>query len=340
MASNSLVSYAAPSADSVTFYVSNLDASATTGSAGTFTGGSSTQAEVSYSSINTVYNVTAATASTWFEFYTIPQTGGDQSANNTNSSGNDIVGVNSGTAPVFTSLNSGVSNSTTQENRNNLQKDFVDTLAEHVFGSREAADLFNNQSTIKGGWDTAEAAAATAANTSAGTGTIAVDASKEICEAILVAKYARFGLAYNATTTGFSGGTSAGLTVTSGGSGTGAKVTVIMTSGSTTDINAVMLYDDDSTSAGPITGSGYAKGDSLTITDDSSNTVTIASINSVQAAMLNGFLDDSSNATTVPLEAGDKIRIKYSLGSASGQTNAQGGDVSFTQSYYVDYHLQ
>jgi hypothetical protein len=355
MATNSLVSYSAPSGDTQTFYVSNLDSTATSGTAGAFTGGAATQASVSYANINTITNVTAATASAWFEFYTV------SSNDATNSTGNDIVGVDSGTAPVFTNTNSNVGNdSTNQTERNALQKDFVDTLAEHVFGSREGADLFNNQSAVKTAWDTAEAATVTAANSSmdsaadgANTGdasaiaaaaTLSVGASKELTEAILVSKYARFGLTYNSSITGSSSafvtGTTQGITPTSGGSGTGAKVSVIMTN--TTTINAVMIYDDASDSAAPITGSGYAKGDSLIITDPSeaTNIITIASLNSVQAAMLNGNLDNSSVPTTCPLEAGDKIRVKYGINSAVGQTNTNGAAVTFRQSYYVDYHLQ
>ena len=40
------------------------------------------------------------------------------------------------------------------------------------------------------------------------------------------------------------------------------------------------------------------------------------------------------------LEAGDKIRVKFSINSAVGQLNAQGEAVSFTQSYFSDYTLQ
>ena len=352
MASNSLVSYSAPSSSNVTFYVSNLDSTSTHGTAGTFAGASSSSGEVSYPDIVTLFNVSAATASTWFQFYTVPSNDED------NSTGNDIVGVNSSSAPVFSSVNSGVSNATTQTNRNALQKDFVDTLAEHVFGSREAADLFNNQQTVKSSWDTAETAAVTAANTSmdsasdgANSGdtsaqtaaaTLSVNASKEVVEALLVNNSDRFGLQYTASITGtssaFATGTTAGVIPTSSGSGTGAKVTVIMTNAST--INTIMIHNESNGSA-PVTGSSYAKGDSLIITDpnDSTNVITIASLNYVQAAMLNGFLDDSSNPTYLPFEAGDKIRLKFGVNSASGQTNTAGTAVSFQQSYYVDYQL-
>ena len=360
MATNSLVSYSAPSSSSVTFYISNLDSTATHGTAGTFAGAASTAGAVSYPNINTVFNIAATSASTWFQFYTVPQTAGTNSENNTNSSGNDIVGVNSSTAPVFTSVNSGVSNSTTQTNRNDLQKDFVDTLAEHVFGSREAADLFNNQATIKSSWDTAEAAAVTAANTSmdsatdganagdssaqTAAATLSVNASKEVVEALLVNNSDRFGLQYNAnlSASGASGnfatGTTSNITPTTSGSGSGAKVTVIMTNAST--IQAIMIHNVSDGNA-PVTGSGYAKGDSLVITDpaESTNIITIASLNYVQAAMLNGTLDDSSNPTYVPFETGDKIRLKFGINSASGQTNTAGSAVSFQQSYYVDYQL-
>jgi hypothetical protein len=354
MASNSLVSYSAPSSSNVTFYVSNLDSTATHGTAGTFAGAASSTGEVSYPDIVTLFNVSAATASTWFQFYTVP------SNDNDNSTGNDIVGVNSSSAPVFSSVNSGVSNATTQTNRNSLQKDFVDTLAEHVFGSREAADLFNNQQTVKASWDTAEAAAVTAANTSmdsasdganagdtsaqTAAATLSVNASKEVVEALLVNNSARFGLQYNASLSAsgasgnFATGTTSNITPTTSGSGSGAKVTVIMTNAST--IQTIMIHNVSDGNA-PVTGSGYAKGDSLVITDpaESTNIITIASLNYVQAAMLNGFLDDSSNPTYIPFESGDKIRLKFGVNSASGQTNTAGTAVSFQQSYYVDYQL-
>jgi hypothetical protein len=250
--------------------------------------------------------------------------------------------------PVFTSVNSGVSNSTTQSNRNALQKDFVDTLAEHVFGSREAADLFNNQQTIKSSWDTAEAAAVTAANTSMDSrtdGANAGDSSAQTAAATLsVNNSDRFGLQYNASLSAsgasgnFATGTTSNITPTTSGSGSGAKVTVIMTNATT--IQAIMIHNVSDGNA-PVTGSGYAKGDSLVITDpaESTNIITIASLNYVQAAMLNGTLDDSSNPTYVPFETGDKIRLKFGINSATGQTNTAGSSVSFQQSYYVDYNL-
>ena len=107
-----------------------------------------------------------------------------------------------------------------------------------------------------------------------------------------------------------------------------------------TTIQAIMIHNA-SDGNDPVTGSNYAKGDSLVITDpnDSTNVITISSLNYVQAAMLNGTLDDSSNPTYVPFESGDKIRLKFGVNSASGQTNTAGNSVSFQQSYYVDYNL-
>jgi len=172
--------------------------------------------------------------------------------------------------------------------------------------------------------------------------TLSVNASKEVVEALLVNNSDRFGLQYTASITGTSGafatGTTTGVTPTSSGSGTGAKVTVIMTDAST--INTIMIHNVSDGNA-PVTGSSYAKGDSLVITDpnDATNVITIASLNYVQTAMLNGFLDDSENPTYIPFETGDKIRLKFGVNSASGQTNTAGTAVSFQQSYYVDYQL-
>ena len=336
MATNSLISYSAPTADNTTFYVSTLDSTATHGTAGAFAGASSTQGDVSYSAITRIYNVSASSAASWFQFYTVTSTDGD------NSTGNEIVGADESTTAAFTSITSGVSNSNTSSDRNALQKDFVDTLAEHVFGSREAADLFSNQQAIKSAWDTAEAAAVTAANATVNDTTAnAKAASKELVEAMLVNHHDRFALQYNAAfdtgTTSFATGTTSDITPTTTGSGSGAKVTVTMVDSTT--IGSISIHDSGSDSNPPITGSGYAAGDDLTISDGNGNAIKIASLNSVQAAMLNGTLDDSSNPTNPPLEAGDKIRIKLGINSASGQKNTANQDVSFRQSYYVDYHL-
>ena len=353
---NSLVSYTAPT-DALTFYVSGLDSSDTAGTAGTFAGGSTAQGTVSYAGSVPITNVTAATAGTWFRFYTVTSNDTDTST------GNDIVGYKGSYSPTLTTIqasaSAGGSGSSAEVGAIAAQKDFVDTLAEHVFGSREAADLLNNQAAVKSAWNTAEAAAVATANTSVDTsGDGATElaniaaASKELCENIMVNKYARFGLGYlaseNSTTFYHTGGvTHAGMTPTNGtvvdgsNSGSGAKITVIMAADG--DIQALMLHDAGDGN-GPVTGSGYQIGDTLILTDvhasATDGVITIASLNSVQAAMLNGTLDDPATPTQVPLEAGDKIRVKFSINSAVGQLNAQGEAVSFTQSFFSDYTLQ
>ena len=96
MATNSLVSYDAPSASNVTF-TSPILTLQLHGTASTFAGAASTTGQVSYPDAVNVSNVSASTASTWFQFYTVPANDSD------NTTGNDIVGVNSSTVPVFTS---------------------------------------------------------------------------------------------------------------------------------------------------------------------------------------------------------------------------------------------
>lgn len=346
---NSLVSYTADT-DNLTFYVSELNASDTAGTAGTFSGGSTAQGVVSYAGSVPATNVSAATAGTWFRFHTVVANSA------TDSEGNVIVGVKGSAIPALTSVTSaqsaGGAGEASDVGHIAAQKDFVDTLAEHIFGSREAADLLNNQAAVKTAWSTAEAAAVAAANTSVDTTSSGASelakiaaASKELCENILVNKYARFGLGYLASENGTAfyhagGVTHTNITPTTSGSGVGARITVIMATDG--DIQALMIHDAADEN-GPITGSGYAIGDSLVLTDvhasANSGVITIASLNSVQVAMLNGTLDNSAVPTQIPLEAGDKIRVKFSINSAVGQLNAQGEAVSFTQSYFVDYTL-
>lgn len=87
----------------------------------------------------------------------------------------------------------------------------------------------------------------------------------------------------------------------------------------------------------PRYGTGYAVGDTVTITDGNANTATI-DLNSVQTATLNGTLTATAG-TQVPLEVGDVIRVRFSVASEATQTNTSGVDVTATQTYFVDYTL-
>ena len=127
----------------------------------------------------------------------------------------------------------------------------------------------------------------------------------------------------------FDAGTTSNLSV-SGGSG--AVVEVKMTS--TTEIYSIELTTA-STSADQ-----YSTGDVVTITNGT-HQISIT-LTASQAALLNATsLTDSTllTGTPPPLMPGDNIRIKYSIASASGQTNVQGTAISYSQISLVDFNL-
>ena len=94
------------------------------------------------------------------------------------------------------------------------------------------------------------------------------------------------------------------------GSGTGCTVDVLMT-------DSVI---DNITVAQTATGGAFVKGETITITDGASNTLTIV-INSIQAAILNGTLN---TATELPIEAGDVFNAVLTVKNNASQTNVAG----------------
>jgi hypothetical protein len=373
-ASNTLVSYPAPADSGVTFYISGYTGSATIGTAGLFAGTETTQDDVSYPYIIDICGHEAATAlsgTSWntadvakyFLFATSSENTGEPLDNSTLT---DITGLSDTSLTIaFPSITAAATTDTLysttlpnttalsaiKEDRLAVQRDYVDTLSAHVFGHRGAADLFSNQESVKDAWDTAEAAAIASANASitASTGETQVAAqaaaSKELIENMMASSdpvRKRFTLGYGAaiTTAGdLAAGTTLACTTSSdAANGTGAKVTVVMTDAST--IHTIVIANDptDGSSTGTHIGAGYAKGDDLVITVGT-GVITIAKLNSVQVAILNGTLNSTTIATEAPLEADDKIRVKMSVSSATGQLNVRGSAVSFTQSYYIDYRM-
>ena len=373
-ASNTLVSYPAPADSGVTFYISGYPGSATIGTAGLFAGTETTQDDVSYPYIIDICGHEAATAlsgTSWntadvakyFLFATSSENEGNPPDNSTLT---DITGLSDTSLTIaFPSITAAATTgtlytsqypttqalSTIKTHRLAVQRDYVDTLSAHVFGHRGAADLFSNQESVKDAWDTAEAAAIASANASITASTGATQAaaqaaaSKELIENMMASSdpvRKRFTLGYGAaiTTAGdlAAGTTLACTTSSAAGNGTGAKVTVVMTDAST--IHTIVIANDptDGSSTGTHTGSGYVKGDDLVITVGT-GVITIAKLNSVQVAILNGTLNSTTIATEAPLEADDKIRVKMSVSSATGQLNVRGSAVSFTQSYYIDYRM-
>jgi hypothetical protein len=287
-----------------TYYLSNLNPSSTAlGTGGDFEGSTTTQPITN--STTRDLTISTATAQAYFKFY----------MNN----GRVGVRVNNGSG--------GFTFSTPDTTRSN---EFISLLAKEVFGSSEATDLFSNKSSITTSWNSATVTALGLLNGLVDTAGLA--ASLELVESMFSTSnnvIPRFTLAYNATNADNSNPVVTGSNyAVTGGSGTGAVVSLTATG---TTINGVKVT---TTLQG---GSAYSKGETVTITDGSSNTATIV-LNSVQAAMLNGTLSNSAG-TEVPLQTGDVLRMLFTIASKSGQTDASGDAVTASQTFFADYTL-
>ena len=171
-ASNTLVSYAAPTDSGVTFYISGYTGSATIGTAGLFAGTETTQDDVSYPYIIDICGHEAASAlsgTSWntadvakyFLFATSSENSGEPLDNSTLT---DITGLSDTSLTIaFPSINAAATTGTLysatlpnttalsaiKEDRLAVQRDYVDTLSAHVFGHRGAADLFRTRKPSK-----------------------------------------------------------------------------------------------------------------------------------------------------------------------------------------------
>ena len=337
-ATNSLVSYNAPTSSIVTFYISALDiyAQSDVGVSGIYQGETTTQNQVSYQAITEMVDIPYTEAATWFKFQTIADD------DNLNTIGNGIIGMK-GVDSAFTSVVSVPSKSKL------LKTDYLNTLAEYVFGNREVADFFTNQKEIKDAWDVAKNDAVANLNDSlAAEGgddyKLAKDASMELVKNMLVNNANRFALEYNAVLDDAQKAPNSpeeNLDVV-GGSGTGAKVTIIadVDNGMKQIVIGNTVTTDAETGVQTTThhtGSGYLANDTVTITVQSGGVFTIQ-LNSVQAAILNGETD--TVGANPPLLPGDKIRVKYTINSPGDQLDKNNSEVSFSQTFYVDYLLQ
>ena len=335
------MSYSAPPSTTTTFFVDTLSSASQIGTAGTFAGSVSTQNNVSYKDITTIYEVAATTAASWFKFYL-----------NSDDTASDIVGVTGGTDPVFTTVTSS-SNSITVANKTSLKNDYVAQSALNVFGSREAANLFNNRGDIETGYDSANTAVVDAANTAGAVSATKVTSSKEVTEAIVLYNSERFALSYNAVivangvaagnnaaghavgngTGVFANGTTLDATISSSDSAVTTQASIKVVCSDTTTITNLQIYDASATNlpdAG--TGVGYAAGQTLYI-KKGSDIIKIASINSVQAAMLNGTLDDSLKKELIRGAAivdGGLAAAATVVGSGAGNGSFVSGDTTVT----------
>ena len=75
------------------------------------------------------------------------------------------------------------------------------------------------------------------------------------------------------------------------------------------------------------------------LTSGSAQAALSMALNPVQAAMLNGSLNDSTNPTEVPLETGDVLRMLFTVTSKGDQEDTSGDSVTATQTFFLDYTL-
>jgi len=277
-----------------TFYLENLNPGSTAlDQAGEFGGAVTSQPATN--STTRVINVTTATAQAFFKFY---MSGGRQGK----SSGSN------GTLEFDTP-------DTTRSD------EFLQLLATEVFGSSESSDLFSNKSAIVSSWDTATGT--TALDLLNGLiNTAGADASLELVNAMFHTSNGtinRFTMSY-----GFIGSSSAPLVtgtdyvVTTGGSGSGAKVNVTMNSAVTYTITAA---DNKFT----LNGHGFSNGD--TVYFSSITTTTGFSINTtyyIVGVSGDDFqISDTSGGTALALTT-DGSAQKTSVKSITVHTGGTG----------------
>ncbi len=232
------------------------------------------------------------------------------------SGSDEIIGVNTSSTSFggFTTITS----------LTDARKNFIEELCKHIFGSSKALFLSNTTNCVTA-WNNATNSSLTSLNNLVINNN--EDASYELVDSILTNNPERFELKYNATTSNFPTGTTNDGTISTNGSGSGATISVIMSN--STSISSLTILNS---------GSNYSEGDSLTITHNS-DTISISSLNSTQVARLNGSLYDSNTPTNVPLEVGDKLRVKYTIQSATSQTDVTGDGINITNDFYIDYEV-
>lgn len=292
-----------------TFYVSNINPAAQTlGTSGAFQG--TTTAQPSTNSTTRVINIATATAQSMFKFYA------DQSDDTTGTSSTDITPMTP--TGSFTFATPDASRST----------EFIKLLAKDVFGSEEAIDFFTNYTDIVSGWDTSAGTALTSLNNkliAAGTGQAAC---KELIDAMF-AGTTRTRFAFNSGTTitgtALTDGTGLAVTSTANGTGSGALVAVTMASSPGASVQNIAVTTNVAAAlAAGSTARQYVKGETIEIeTPDSSNKIAIT-LNSVQASMLNGTLDDITSLANALVTGATVSGTGLANGSGLTVTGASG----------------
>lgn len=284
-----------------TFYVSALNQSEVNGTLVTFTGAVTTQPTVydTQEKAGTASNV--ADMQTAFKVYTT-------SATNTDIDSTDnVTGVAKASVPGLFSQSNG--------NRLDGRKTMLGLHAQNVFGSTEATDFISNADALMDQYDADMIDMCAAASTST-----SATASAELYNSMLSQVAPRFAMAYKATVTA---GTTAGIY------GTVASPLSLVQDGNTTATCTVEINASDEVARITIitAGTGYTFGDGNNMTIDlgNSKTVMITSVNQtpIHAAFANGTLDATAG-TSLPIEAGDIVRIKFTIYPHASQTTASG----------------
>jgi hypothetical protein len=288
-----------------TFYVSALNQSEVNGTLVAFTGAVTTQP--------TVYDdqVKAGTASsvtdmqTAFKVYTTAATNSDLDATS------NVTGV----AKVS------VSGLLTQTDGNRLdgRKTILGHHAQNVFGSTEATDFISNSDALMDQYDTDMNTMCAASSTST-----SATASEELYNSMLSQVAPRFAMAYNATVV--TANTPVGIYGTEA-----SPLSLVQTNGSGATCTVEINASDEVARITIITaGTGYTfgSGNSMTIDLDGTYSVIITSANQtpIHAAFANGTLDATAG-TSLPIEAADVVRIKFTIYPHASQTTASGTEL-------------
>ena len=326
---------------SLNLYLSELNKSDAIDDEGAFSG--SNTAGLTGTNANLYYQAPLADWQRIFKFYTdggadITDEGvtlfteeardiiGDTSAASDSYSVGSLYAANAATSATYSvnvvnDISAGLGNTTDPA----AALDFTKELARAVFGSTESVDMFTNESTIATSYGTAIETCATAIATEfASTSSKTIYASissganlltvKRIYDQLRYTALTRFTMGYGATVSAGTPADSTNNDLTTDGSGTGATVDLLMTNST---IDSIVVYT---------TGSGYVKGDTITITTSAGNSVEISSLTDVQANMLNGTLDHS-DGTELPLLADDVFHIQLTVTSNASQTDAAGNSL-------------
>ena len=239
-------------------------------------------------------------------------------------------------------------------------EDFLKELSRAVFGSPEASDLFNNQEQVENSYGTAVDHCSEQVSLNFHTksnvanvneiGTIPAKSTNNLKTAKRIWKQLfygpntreRFEMAFGATVDAgtFADGTLTDFVIkkkTGPSTYTDTHATASISKNTNAITGAVTLSIAINT-PDTVTVLSVANGDELKFEHTSGVIVKIASINYVQAAMVNGTLY-SPLGTPFPLRVGDEFMIKYTIQSHDDQEDASGDNLLLNNNQ-VNQHVK